>query len=119
MTNGSDANASLAMLIDAENANPSIVEGLLAEVAKLGVASVKRIYGAFNMIRSAIEASSDDAGWACLSPVGSYISKTSNDFDPRSYGFDKLSGLIEAIGLFDLDRRENIIYVRDNRKKAK
>ena len=35
----------LAVLIDADNANPAIVEGLLAEVAKLGVASVKRIYG--------------------------------------------------------------------------
>ncbi|MEE3157723.1 MAG: NYN domain-containing protein, partial [Pseudomonadota bacterium] len=37
--------ARLAVLIDADNANPAIVEGLLAEVAKLGVASVKRIYG--------------------------------------------------------------------------
>ena len=45
MTNGSDANSSLAVLIDADNANPSIIEGLLAEVAKLGLASVKRIYG--------------------------------------------------------------------------
>ncbi|WVM90658.1 hypothetical protein UMZ34_11920 [Halopseudomonas pachastrellae] len=35
----------LAVLVDADNANPAIVEGLLAEVAKLGVASVKRIYG--------------------------------------------------------------------------
>ena len=35
----------LAVLIDADNANPAIVEGLLAEVAKFGVASVKRIYG--------------------------------------------------------------------------
>jgi len=37
--------AALAVLIDADNANPSIVEGLLAEIAKLGFASVKRIYG--------------------------------------------------------------------------
>ena len=35
----------LAVLIDADNAAPRIVEGLLAEVAKYGVASVKRIYG--------------------------------------------------------------------------
>lgn len=35
----------LAVLIDADNAHPAITEGLLAEVAKLGVASVKRIYG--------------------------------------------------------------------------
>jgi hypothetical protein len=35
----------LAVLIDADNAQPAIIEGLLAEVAKFGVASVKRIYG--------------------------------------------------------------------------
>jgi hypothetical protein len=38
-------NTRLAVLIDADNAQPSVIEGLLAEVAKLGVASVKRIYG--------------------------------------------------------------------------
>ncbi|SCU83344.1 conserved hypothetical protein [Cupriavidus necator] len=37
--------ATLAVLIDADNAAPAIVEGLLAEVAKYGVAAVKRIYG--------------------------------------------------------------------------
>jgi len=35
----------LAVLIDADNTQASIIEGLLAEVAKYGVASVKRIYG--------------------------------------------------------------------------
>jgi hypothetical protein len=38
-------NNRLAVLIDADNAQPSVIDGLLAEVAKLGVASVKRIYG--------------------------------------------------------------------------
>jgi uncharacterized LabA/DUF88 family protein len=35
----------LAVLIDADNTQAIIIEGLLAEVAKYGVASVKRIYG--------------------------------------------------------------------------
>ncbi len=35
----------LAVLIDADNAQASIIDGLLAEVAKFGIASVKRIYG--------------------------------------------------------------------------
>ena len=35
----------LAVLIDADNAQPSVIDALLAEVAKFGVASVKRIYG--------------------------------------------------------------------------
>src|SRR4029077_4125475 len=33
------------LLIDGDNASPKIVSGLLAEVAKYGVASVRRIYG--------------------------------------------------------------------------
>src|SRR5262249_16232774 len=37
--------ARLAVLIDADNAQPSIIEGLLAEVAKYGTAHVKRAYG--------------------------------------------------------------------------
>lgn len=45
MAQAHDNNQPLAVLIDADNAHHSIVEGLLAEVAKLGVASVKRIYG--------------------------------------------------------------------------
>jgi NYN domain/OST-HTH/LOTUS domain len=35
----------LAVLIDADNSQPKILEGLLDEVANYGVASVKRIYG--------------------------------------------------------------------------
>ena len=33
------------MLIDADNASPAAVEGLLAEVTKYGTAHVKRAYG--------------------------------------------------------------------------
>lgn len=35
----------LAVLIDADNTQPAIIDGLLNEVAKYGIASVKRIYG--------------------------------------------------------------------------
>ena len=35
----------LAVLIDADNSQPKIIEGLLDEIANYGVASVKRIYG--------------------------------------------------------------------------
>src|ERR1700749_4789403 len=41
----SENSARLAVLIDADNAQPSITEGLLAEVAKYGTAHVKRAYG--------------------------------------------------------------------------
>ena len=40
-------NSKLADLIDAENAQPGIVDGLMVEIANYGTASVKRIYGNF------------------------------------------------------------------------
>jgi len=40
-----NSQAKLAVLIDADNTQPAIIEGLLDEVAKYGVASIKRIYG--------------------------------------------------------------------------
>jgi pyruvate/2-oxoglutarate dehydrogenase complex dihydrolipoamide acyltransferase (E2) component len=47
----SDDQRQLAVLIDADNAQPAVIAGLLAEVAKYGVASVKRIYGDFTSQR--------------------------------------------------------------------
>ena len=40
-----NSQAKLAVLIDADNTQPAIIEGLLNEVSKYGVASIKRIYG--------------------------------------------------------------------------
>lgn len=235
-------NSSLAVLIDADNANPAVLEGLLAEVATLGVASVKRIYGDWTtpnlgqwkslllnhsiqpiqqfryttgknatdsamiidamdllytgpfdgfclvssdsdftrlasriresgkrvygfgerktpnafvaacdrfiyteiftastdsdtilkkwpakelrgdtklitLFRSAIEACSDENGWANLGPVGSTVVKQSPEFDPRNYGYGKLSELATAIGLFEVKRMEKRVFIRDTRGK--
>ncbi len=69
------------------------------------------------LIRTAIDATSEEDDWSALSRVGAHISKASTDFDPRNYGFSKLSGLMEAIDLFELERRGNQPYIKDGRKK--
>ncbi len=46
-----DEQRRLAVLIDADNAQPAVIEGLLGEIARYGVASVKRIYGDFTSTR--------------------------------------------------------------------
>jgi uncharacterized LabA/DUF88 family protein len=245
MTNGQMQK--LAVLIDADNAQPSIIEGLLAEIAKYGTASVKRIYGDWTgphlkswkevlllysiqpiqqfrytigknstdaamiidamdllytnkfdgfcivssdsdftklasrireaglvvygfgekktpepfvsacdkfiytevliikeddhlpitrkstielkqdtklvtLLRNAVEASSDESGWAHLAPVGSNIAKQAPDFDPRNYGYTKLGELIAATKLFEIEERpvgdghSKSVYIKDKRK---
>ncbi len=76
------------------------------------------------LLRSALEAASDESGWAHLGAVGSNIAKQAPEFDPRNYGFGKLGELAAAIKLFDLDERvhsdgrSRSIYIRDKRKKV-
>src|SRR5207237_6250035 len=55
-------------------------------------------------LRAAITAVSDDEGWADLGGVGSHIIKQLPEFDPRNYGFARLSELVEASGIADMER---------------
>jgi uncharacterized LabA/DUF88 family protein len=77
------------------------------------------------LLRNAVEAASDDDGWAPLASVGLIITNQRPDFDSRSYGYAKLSDLMAATGLFELDRRspgdgkQRVIYARDKRHAAK
>lgn len=60
-----------------------------------------------NLLRGGIAAASDEEGWAYLGGVGSTVQKKAPDFDSRNWGYAKLSDLIEAVGLFDVDRSVN------------
>jgi hypothetical protein len=51
------------------------------------------------LLRGAVEASSDEGGWAHLAPVGSNIAKQSPGFDPRNYGYGKPGELVAATKL--------------------
>ncbi|MBO0906554.1 NYN domain-containing protein [Jiella sonneratiae] len=48
----SDTTRRLAVLIDADNASSKIADGLFEEIAKIGEASVRRVYGDFSSSRS-------------------------------------------------------------------
>jgi uncharacterized LabA/DUF88 family protein len=75
------------------------------------------------LLRNAVEASSDDSGWALLAPVGSNIAKQAPDFDPRNYGYKKLGELVAATKLFEIEERRvgdghsKSNYLKDKRKK--
>jgi uncharacterized LabA/DUF88 family protein len=76
-----------------------------------------------NLLRNAVEASSDESGWSHLAPVGSNIAKQVTDFDPRNYGYKKLGELIAATKLFEIEERpvgdgqSKAIYIKDKRKQ--
>ena len=70
------------------------------------------------LLRRAVEGAADDAGWARVGTVGNHISNQSS-FDPRNYGYAKLSRLLEATDLFDIrDAGGQNMAVRDRRGGA-
>jgi uncharacterized LabA/DUF88 family protein len=98
------------VLVPATEAEPS------AGVKRRSVKELRGDTQLMNLLRNAIEAASDDSGWANLGAVGSIINKQSPDFDSRNYGYAKLSGLINGIGLFEAEERQigngKQLYVR-------
>lgn len=77
-----------------------------------------------SLLRNAVDAATDESRWAALDRVGQNIVNQSPDFDPRNYGFKKLSELVKAIELFVIDERgkskspSKLIYIQDKRKKS-
>jgi len=48
------------------------------------------------LIKALNKVDADDEDWASLSTVASHLNRTDPSFDPRSYGFAKLSDLVKA-----------------------
>ena len=71
------------------------------------------------LISATIYDLSGDDGWAFLGDVGTLLQKKQPNFDPRNYGFNKLTPLLASTGVFDIMEREGgssrykILYVRN------
>jgi uncharacterized LabA/DUF88 family protein len=66
-----------------------------------------------DLVGGAIDDASDDNGWANLSAVGSILPKKDPAFDPRNYGYSKLSDLLEAASAsFESRRQDKVVSVR-------
>ncbi len=59
------------------------------------------------LIATTITDLSDDEGWAFLGDVGGLLQKKQPNFDPRNYGFQKLTPLIKSTHKFEIEQREN------------
>ena len=69
-----------------------------------------------NVLRTALEQTMDEYGWANLADIGQYINN-STSFSPINFGYKKLSNLINEIDLFDIyvDEDSKTMSIRDKR----
>lgn len=81
-------------------------------VDKVGKETIK-------LIRTTINDLADENGWAFLGDVGNLLLKKHPDFDPRNFGFPKLTPLIKSLPQFEIDKRETdkagikLVYIRN------
>ncbi|UEG48486.1 NYN domain-containing protein [Ferruginibacter lapsinanis] len=71
------------------------------------------------LIAASINDLADENGWAFLGDVGNLILKKQPNFDPRNFGFLKLTPLIKSLPQFEIDKRETdkagikLVYIRN------
>ncbi|GAB3733627.1 NYN domain-containing protein [Luteimonas pelagia] len=58
-----------------------------------------------SLLDQAVEAASDDSGWAQLGAVGSNLQRLAPDFDSRTYGYRKLRDLVEDQDGYTVEER--------------
>ena len=74
------------------------------------------------LIAESVEDLCDEDGYAHMGKLGNLLLKKQPDFDPRNYGFSKLSKLIKSLGRFDwkTEGSDNSEYfVRDTQRTDK
>ncbi len=85
-------------------------ENLLAEVqvADSGKTAkpLQSLAHAKRILNKVISEMESEDGWVTLGHVGSQLANLASDFDPRTYGFRKLSDLVREIDTLELIRSE-------------
>ena len=85
-------------------------ENLLPEspAAAVGEAPAEPVAAAaaVPILTRAIGQMETEDGWVGLGVVGQRLAAIASDFDPRTYGFRKLSDLVRSTGAFEIDQRE-------------
>lgn len=70
--------------------------------------------GLISLLKDSVDDIGDDEGWASLAELGSLLLKKKPDFDPRNYGFPKLTPLMKS-----LDKDFNIDVRNTDKKNIK
>lgn len=68
------------------------------------------------LLRTAVEQTAGDDGWANMGQVASYISNNNSSFSSINYGYKRTSDLIKATELFKIELRNGTaMYIRDTK----
>jgi len=88
-------------------------------ITRISTAELKRNMKLVNLLRNAVDASSEESGWANLAEVGRNIAKQAPNFDPRNYGYAKLLELVATTQLFEIkeppaeERHSKSVYLKN------
>jgi uncharacterized LabA/DUF88 family protein len=105
---------------------PAEVSGAAPETAAERQSKRPKIEGdVMKLITSTINDIADEDGWAYLGDIGNQIIKKRPDFDPRNYGFFKLTPLVKSLrDILEVDERVTergnikLVYVRVKKIEA-
>jgi uncharacterized LabA/DUF88 family protein/Fe-S-cluster formation regulator IscX/YfhJ len=100
----------------AESETPEKEPSIKPEIKKSVDKINKKI---IHLIASSIEDLADENGWAFLGDIGNLLLKKQPNFDPRNFGFQKLTSLINSLSGFEIDKRETekrgtkLVFIRN------
>lgn len=80
--------------------------------------SLKPLSAATPIIKKVIAQMETDDGWVPLSAVGSQLGNMASDFDPRTFGFRKLSDLVRNTNSFEIDTEGGTMRIRTKRASS-
>jgi hypothetical protein len=87
-----------------------------ARPARKSKAQLRQNSTLVKLLRTAVEQTSDDDGWANMGMVANYISNNNSSFSSINYGYRKISDLVKATELFKIEMRNGThMYIKDAR----
>ncbi len=88
--------------------------------AEAGVKSLEPPSAATPILRKVIDQMESEDGWVPLGAVGNQLANLAPDFDPRTFGFRKLSDLVRKTGAFELEHpKGGTMRIREKRGAGK
>jgi uncharacterized LabA/DUF88 family protein len=103
------------LFLDTIDQAPSLESSKLVLIIKKTSNELKQDTKLMHLLYRAVASTQEEDGWASLAKIGNHITNQSS-FDPRNYGYAKLISLFEGIDVFEIQRKDQVVYVRSKRK---